>query len=408
MNEPVVDSMTPDTATYGSTITIHGQNFGTQGALTFARPTATVGIDTVVESWSDSQIVARVPFPTAPGPIHIETADGNCNTMPFTPLTPWTGGDAATLSAVLEAKPFANGAAVLGIDDASHVVLVEFADDATATTTVIDGVAASTDDRAPVQARLVLDDQGIPVVFATNLNGKVVELAGGAFTDSGLSGAVMAAGLDAIGPYVWVSANGTLSRARPGAVPFVIDRGPIADVGTLDAQVADDGTLVVARSVDANILFDNEAYLGVARLAPSATAFVLGENAEPTPWDDYIAAAHLQLSPDSMRIFATYSTQEYDETVDHPRPPVSRDTAGTWSNPQGVLDGQQPMAYLPTTIAVLDGRDGLTLVPDIAGATKELLPLWPAKPAALLVDGTTLRPLIQLGNQVWYPTPPSP
>jgi hypothetical protein len=409
MNAPVVDSVTPDTATYGSTITIHGHNFGTKGALTFAQPAVTSGIiDTLVASWSDTQIVARLPFPTPPGPIHIETVDGDCDTMPVTPLTPWTGGDPARMSTVLEAKALANGgAAVLGVDDGSHVELVEFAG-GTATTTVIDGIAASPDDRTPVLARLVLDDQGAPIVFATNLNGRVVELAGGVSTDSGQSGAVMAAGRDATGPYVWLSANGNFNRVRPGAVPFVSDRGPIADVGALDAQVADDGTLVVARSVDADILFDNEAYLGVARLAPSATAFVLGEDAEPTPWDDYIAAAHLQLSPDGLRMFARYSTQEYDETIDHPRPPVSRDASGTWTNPQGVLDGEQPIAYLPTTIAVLDGRDDLTLVPDIAGADKQPLPLWPAKPAALLLDGTTLRPLIQVNNQVWYPTPPSP
>jgi IPT/TIG domain len=407
MNEPVVESMTPTTATYGSTITIHGSNLGTKGALTFARPATTVGDEVVIESWSDSQIVARVPFPTAPGPIHIETVDGDCDTKPFTPLTPWTGGDAATLTAVLEAKPLANGgAAVLGLDDAGRVALVEYAG-GTATTTVVPGVAASTDDRAPVLARLVIDARGAPVVFATNLLGNVVELASGTTTDSGLTGSVMAAGVDDDGPYVWLLANASFNRARTSAVPFVIDRGPIADVGALDAQVASDGTLVVAHSVDADILFDNEAYLGVARLAPTASEFVLGENAEATPWDDYIAAAHLQISPDSARMFATYSTQEFDETADHPRPPLIRDAGGNWSNPQGLLDGHQPIAYLPTTIAALDGRDGLTLVPDIASAATLLLPLWPAKPAALVLDGTTLRPLIQVGNQVWYPTPPA-
>jgi hypothetical protein len=43
---------------------------------------------------------------------------------------------------------------------------------------------------------------------------------------------------------------------------------------------------------------------------------------------------------------------------------------------------------------------------DIAGSEHDALPLWPAGAAALLLDGQTLRPLIRLGNQIWYPTMP--
>ena len=409
-NPPVVESMTPTTATYGSTVTIRGSGFGAKGTLAFAQPAATAAIDpSLVQSWSNSQIVARVPFPATAGPIHLTAVDGECDTTTFTPQTPWVPGDAVTMPAILETRPLANGgAAVLGLDAANRVTLAVF-EGGTATTTVLDGIAPSTDDRTPILARLVLDTQGRPIVFATNLDGNIVQYVDGVPTDSGLAGAVMAAGRDATGPYVWMKASDSFRRARPGAHPFAIDRGPIADDNALDAQVADDGTLVIARSVDANILFDNEAYLGVARLAPSAAAFVLGEDAESFPWDDYIAAAHLRISPDGARMFATYSTQQYDESSDHPRPPVVRDAAGNWTTAQGILDGHQPLAYLATTIAALTDRaDGPALVPDVASSTTEPLPLWPATAAALVLNGTALRPLVQLGDQLWYPTPPSP
>ena len=383
---PVVDSMTPAAGAYGSTITISGSGFGATGTLAFDQASAGVA-----QSWSDTSIVARVPFPAVAGPVHIKTQGGETDTPTFTPDVTWAANAPAELPTVFQTTALANGgAAVLGLGDLGRVSLVVFAG-GHATTTVLDGISVSQDDRHPLLARLVLDAQGAPVVFATNLDGKVVELVGGTTVDSGLVGSVMAAGRDATGPYVWVLSSGNFNRARPGAQPFAIDRGPIVDVGALDTEVAADGTLVVVRSVDAGMIFDFEAYLGVARLAPADTAFVIGETAETMAWDDYIAAAHLQISPDGARMFATYSTQQNNENQDHPESPVIRGASGIWSDASGILDPRAPIAYLATATATLDDdADGtLTLVPDIASSsTDEPLPLWPAEPAALLVDGT--------------------
>jgi hypothetical protein len=403
---PVVDSMTPATGAYGSTITITGSGFGATGTLSFDHASSGV-----VQSWSDTSIIARVPFPAAAGPVHIKTPGGETDTTTFTPDVTWAANAPAELPTVFQTTALANGgAAVLGLGNLDRVSLVVFAGGTPTTTTLLDGISVSQDDRHPILARLVLDAQGAPVVFATNLDGNVVEFAGGTTVDSGLVGSVMAAGRDATGPYVWVLSNGNFNRARPGAHPFAIDRGPIVDVGALDTEVAADGTLVIARSVGAGTIFDYEACLGVARLAPADTGFVIGETAETMAWDDYIAAAHLQISPDGARMFATYSTQQNNENQDHSQSPVIRGASGIWSGADGILDGRRPIAYLPTATATLDDDvdGGLTLVPDIADSTTdEPLPLWPAEPAALLVDGTTLRPLIQVNNQIWYPTPPT-
>jgi hypothetical protein len=402
---PVVGSMTPATGAYGTTITITGSGFGATGTLAF--DAASSGM---VESWSDGSIVARVPFPAAAGPIHIKTGGGETDTPAFTPDMTWTANASATLPTVFQTMPLANGgAAVLGLGNLGKVSLVVFAG-GTATTTVLDGISVSQDDRHPLLARLALDAQGAPVVFATNLDGNVVEFVGGTTVDSGLVGSVMAAGRDPTGPYVWVLSSGNFNRARPGAHPFTIDRGPIVDIGALDAEVAADGTLVIARSVDAGMIFDFEAYLGVARLAPTDTGFVIGETAETMAWDDYIAAAHLQISPDGARMFATYSTQQNDESQDHPQSPVLRGASGMWTDASGIVEPRAPIAYLAAAIATLDvdPDGGLLLVPDIAdSSTDQPLPMWPAEPAALLLDGTTLRPLIQIENQIWYPAPPT-
>jgi hypothetical protein len=248
-------------------------------------------------------------------------------------------------------------------------------------------------------------------VLATNTQQQLIDFtaADGAVTatNTGITGTLLAA--DATGAWVQTF-DGTkyqLAHALRGTT-WAIDRGPIQVPQLLDAQLAADGTLVVAYSHDDGSIFDNMANLGIARLAPGATALAGAEYPETMAWDDYIASAEIRLAPDGARMIVDYSTQEYDQQTDVPRGAVARTATGGWSDAQGLAAGRAPLAFTATSIAALDDSTGeLALVPDIgAPATAQSLPLWPASAAALVSDGATLLPVIQIGQRIWAPAPP--
>jgi hypothetical protein len=410
--------MSPASGPYGATITITGHGFGAgPGAgsgsaaavpvdkLEFTGVPADAAIGPVILSWTDTQIVTRAPFPTGPGTIEITAIGGVTETPVFTPEGAWTPGDSAPLVTVLDARHFESTTSVLGLDDTNRTELVMFG--TTAATFLLDGITGSTDPRSPTRARLVAADE----VLASNTQQQLIDFtaANGALTATatGITGTLLAA--DANGAWLQTF-DGTkyqLAHAQRGTA-WAIDRGPIQVPQLLDAQIAGDGTLVVAYSHDDGSIFDNMANVGVARLAPAATTLASAEYPETMAWDDYIASARIRLAPDGARMIVDYSTQEYDQQHDVPHDALARTATGAWSEAQGLAAGAAPLAFTATAIAALDDSTGeLALVPDIgAPATAQALSLWPAAGAALVSDGTTLLPLVQLGNRIWAPAPP--
>jgi hypothetical protein len=417
---PVVAAMSPTSGPYGTTITITGTGFGAapetgSGAgsgsgsvdkLEFTGLPANTAISPVIVSWSDTQIVARAPFPAAAGTIEITAIGGTTETPVFTPDGAWTPGDSASLATAIDARRFDTTTSVLGFDASRRTELVTFG--ATTATFALDGIPASTDPRSPTRAKLVAANE----VLATNTQQQVIDftVANGTLTatDTGMTGTLLAADPDGAWLQTFDGTAYQLSHAKRGT-PWAIDRGPIKVTQVLDAQLAADGTLVVVYSHDDGDIFDNMANVGVARLAPGASTLSASEYPESQAWDDYIASAQLRLAPDGARMIVDYSTQEYDQQVDVPRQPLARTASGAWSEAAGLAATSAPLVFTTTTTAALDDSTGeLALVPDIgAPATAQTLPLWPAWGAALVSDGTTLRPIVQLGDQIWAPTPPA-
>ena len=405
--------MSPASGPYGTTITITGTGFGAAtgsgsgsgftDALAFTGLPANTASAPVIVSWSDTQIVARAPFPAAAGTIEITAPGGTTETPVFTPDGSWTHGDSAAITTVLDARQFASTTAVLGLDATKRTELVTFG--AATATFPLDGIAGSTDPRTPTPARLVAANE----VLATNTQQLLIDftVSNGvlAATDTGMVGTLLAADIDGAWLQTFDGNNSQLAHVHRGT-PWAIDRGPITVPKLLDAQLAADGTLVVAYSHDDGDIFDNMANVGIARLAPGASALSATEYPEQMAWDDYIASAQIRLASDGARMIVDYSTQENDQQVDVPRAPLARTATGAWSAAQGLAAGAAPLAFTATTIAALDDSTGeLALVPDIgAPATTQRLPLWPASAAALVCDGATLRPIVQLGDQIWAPT----
>lgn len=411
---PVVTAMSPTSGPYGTTITITGTGFGAPetgsgsavpvDTLAFTGMPAGVALGPVIVSWSETEIVARAPFPAGPGTIAITSIGGETETPVFTPEGAWTPGDSASLATVIDAQRFATTTSVLGFDASNHTELVTFGTAVAAFS--LDGIPASTDPRSPTRARLIAAGE----VLATNTQQQLIDftVANGALaaTDTGITGTLLAA--DANGAWLQTF-DGTkyqLAHAQRGTA-WAIDRGPIQVPELLAAELAGDGTLVVAYSHDDGSIFDNMANVGIARLAPAATALSAAEYPETMAWDDYIASARIRLAPDGARMIVDYSTQEYDQQVDVPRGALARNATGAWSDAQGLAASNAPLAFTATALAALDDSAGeLSLVPDIgAPASAQALPLWPAGAAALVSDGTTLLPVVELGDRIWAPTP---
>jgi hypothetical protein len=404
---PVVTDLSPATGSYGTTITITGTGFTSSGSLVFAGVTNDAQGGAVVTSWTDTQIVARVPFPATAGAIAIDTSNGQAETPVFTPDLPWTAGDSASLDTAIAAQRYGTTTDVLGMDFAKHVQLISFG--ATTQTFMLAGVTGSTDDRKPTRARLAGQDHAVGndaadhLIDFTVVNGALVA------TDTGLVGELLAADVNGawLQAYDPMTGDYSISHAKPGAT-WTIDRGPIVTLGVIAAQITSDGTLVVAWSHPDGSIFDNMANVAVAHLAPAATALSTTEYPENTAWDDYIASIELAISPDGQRMLLAYASQENNKDFEVSHPALERATTGAWTEATGLEVSDAPIAFTTAGVAALaDSADVLSIIPDITQpATTQPVPMWPAHGAALVTTGSALLPVIQVGERVWAPLPP--
>ena len=116
----------------------------------------------------------------------------------------------------------------------------------------------------------------------------------------------------------------------------------------------------------------------------------------------------LQISADGQRMVLAYASQENNKDFEVPHPTLARATAGTWTEATGLETSLDPLAFTATGLAALDqANDVLSIIPDIGQpATAQPVPMWPARGTALVTDGSTLLPVIQVGERVWAPLPP--
>jgi IPT/TIG domain-containing protein len=421
---PVITGMTPTTGAYGTKITITGTGLSTAGTVPGKFDTVTFpGVDALLYyQGTDTEVQLQVPFPATPGPIVLHAPGGVASTPSFTPISTWIPGPSVPAFSVVEARMIGTTLIVLGLQGANASLQAALFTNDTATSYSLAGVTGSYNGAHPTDAHVVADDSGRFEVIATTTMAKVVVFS--LFTvqpsaaDTGLSGRVLAAARDASGVYAWVWIPSTtttaahLDRVRPGATataPWSSDRTiPFSKV--LDAQLAADGTLVLAYGVFSGTIVDNEEKLAIGTLPPAATALASVEYPDGVSYDDYIASARLLVAGDGKRMLVTFSTQETDKVADIQHGTLSRGANGTWASTNISPFGDDRIVFTATSIAALHAAyEGPSIIPDVMAANPapEVVPVWPLHVEALVMDGDRLRPLMS-SNELWFLSPPAP
>lgn len=413
---PTVTGMTPASGPYGTEVEITGANFGMDGAAIFGQGSG--DLDLWLDSWSDTRITARVPFP-GNGAITVATRAGTATAGTFTAISSWTAGPGFDATTLVQARAMSTGVlgalyrtTVINDQDEREPSLAVFGG-ANAGAYPLTAVVDPMDATAVVPASLVEADDHTPEVIATAQSGEVyaytVQNAALVSTDTGIAGTVVAAARDQNGVYAWILTAQGLVRARPGAT-WTVDRGPIAPPASqpLDGEVAADGTLWVVFSEPNLDPFDHEGYVSLQSLAPAATQLTAIERADPNSYDDVISQAQLVLAADGVHMVVTGlhdngGTEQYFT-------PRLRTAAGTWSDAP-TTDGLVQYAFVGTTLAgvVNDvSMQSTSLVPDLTTPTAtQVLPVWPTSSEGVITDATgQLRPFLTSGEVAYSPTPP--
>lgn len=309
--EPKIESMSPESGAYGTTVTIKGEGLGNPSLMGFTLALGDQGeveltpdSEDVVVSWSDEEIVFRYPFP-AEGSAVLTTPKGAVVAGDFQPT--WhiarviDKAPAATALASVSAK--AGQIAILF--DTMPLTLLEIQRDN------VTERAVTASDVASESARLYLDAQGEiegvavsdaadpVIVHLQNQQGDLVAKA----TTIKLSATEFGVAGGSEGAAVWMRRSGGWFRARPSGATWAQDKGPIADA---DPDAPDrasgntsDGSLFVAWSVDTgNFLDDMEApYL--AKLSPTGSKFGAAVAAGGSV-DDYVTSLTLTSHGDGL------------------------------------------------------------------------------------------------------------
>jgi RHS repeat-associated protein len=88
-NSPVIDTVTPNSGSVGSSIIVRGIGFGvSQGTGTISFN----GIAATPSSWSDAQIVVPVPAGATTGPVQVVANGASSNSLPFTVYKAFSNG----------------------------------------------------------------------------------------------------------------------------------------------------------------------------------------------------------------------------------------------------------------------------------------------------------------------------
>jgi hypothetical protein len=402
---PEIDSITPSTGLWGTSVTIDGAHFGasaTTGTVSFGGGVGTSGF--VVDQWGDSEIRGRVGFP-ATGTLSIQTSAG-VGSATFTTMEPWVPSgalDVAELSAEIVLSTGDVAAIYQQYELSNQPTLAVFSGTSVGVTALGDYAVAGSG--ATTLALLEADDH-TPEIIATQPDDSVAEVTLGSGsatkTETGLTGAVVAAARDATGRYAWVNTAAGLVRARPGAT-WTVDRGPFAVTDApLVGAVAADGTLwvVVSQAASAGM-----ADVAIAQLGSADTALGSAEIATAAPVAGTITQAQIQIAPDGVHALVQATATSGQLT------PRERTAAATWID-VGLLPGLAQLGFVggSTLGAIVNDATmkSTSLVPDVtmpAGA--QVIPVWPMQTQGFAVDGSGAPyPLITNGDVAYALTPP--
>jgi hypothetical protein len=302
--------MQPTSGPYGTLVTIKGKGLGNPSLSGF---TLAVGNQGEVEltpddqlsvvSWSDEEITFRYPFP-AEGGVVLEGPKGDAVVGEFTPS--WHVGR------TIEQAPVVSALASISAEP-GHVSILFDTDPLTLLDIGPDGVVEHAVDAPGVEAsslRLYLNMGKIEAVgVSSDADPVIVHLENqmddlvAVPTAIKLMATEYAVAGGSAGAAVWMRRAAGWQRARPSAGGWKVEKGPIADPEP-DAPdhvsgASSDGSLYIAKSVDAGSLFDDMEAPYMRRLAPTAAMFG-GSTSAGGAVDDYITALELRSSGDGL------------------------------------------------------------------------------------------------------------
>lgn len=278
---PTVSRFTPGSGPWGTSVTITGTDLGSatrEGSqLSLGDDLLLSPGDTEIQSWTETQIAFRVPFPHE-GAVTVETAEGSVEAGTFTPHYEVAGAyDVSASTDVLASVSLASGGIALALST-SPLSILSF-----------DGSALSTVELPDAKLRLetlrlYATDEETLAAFALSSGSppEVIALEadanGWSATTTGvlLSEDYLVAG-GPNGAAIWFLDSDGWTRARPVSGTWQIDKGPIADPYATSmlntAGTTSDGALWVARARDTGSLLNDKGAPFMSHLGPNEMTF---------------------------------------------------------------------------------------------------------------------------------------
>ncbi len=276
---PVVDRFTPGTGPWGTPITISGSDLGSasrsDSLLRVGSELMLSPGDAGIESWTESEIILRIPFPHE-GEVTIATAEGSVVAGTFTPTHEVAAEQAIAGNVdVLSSVSLNAGSISLALSTDPQTVVT------------FDGEAWRTEALPEADLRtetlnLYAGDAGElrAVALSSASPPEIVELAPGASEPVSTGVVVTESVWVAGGPdsaAVWYWATGGFYRARPVSGVWQVDKGPIANPASSEeldtAAATSDGSLWLAWARKTGPFGNDKGAPFARRLAPDVTSW---------------------------------------------------------------------------------------------------------------------------------------
>jgi len=262
---PVVEGFTPASGPWGIRISISGTELGSasrNASLTVGSDLTLAPGDVGIESWTESKIVLRVPFPHE-GDVSIETPEGSTLAGRFTPSYevvaeyPISNNVEVLASVSLEA-----GGIALALST-NPPSIVSYAGDSWQVEELAEAMLRPETLKlygaeGGALAAVALSTQSPPelIAFSRESAGFVAQSTGVVATEQ----AWLAGGPD--GAAVWYLASDGFYRARPVSGTWQVDNGPVANVAASEklttAAATSDGALWLAWARETGTLLNDK------------------------------------------------------------------------------------------------------------------------------------------------------
>ena len=247
---PTITSVSPNSGTVGTSVTITGTNFGsTQGSssLTFNGTTATT-----IGTWTATSIVATVPTGATTGNVVVTVSGVASNGVLMTI-------NSSSLPTVAQVQP-ANASTSVPLN---HRVVVRFAQ-AVQTTAIVPGTLTLSQGSTNLAGSVTLSNDGLSLTFApsqnlaasTTFTVAVTNVAGGQMSPEFQSAFTTGTTTDAVAPQIAQTSPHSSSTGIPTSAPVVVQFTEPMDPATLmptsqSFEITDDVSgLLVSGTVD--------------------------------------------------------------------------------------------------------------------------------------------------------------